>query len=232
MMKNFRQELEILHKRLASRTPFAFSKYADGEWTAMKGGVVNNGEFVSVPDARLNLSRSLLIESFRYKHPSYYVGISCPCCQGEEFYNMKAASEQDESNLTFANIFVNSNYPYYKESVVPEYSNWKVNLIANEKSNIDSLPFKVERFFPIGVNAWYNNLGLIDQLKSLNTNGELYLFCAGPFGNILAHQLWKHNQNNTYLDVGSTLNPWLGFEGFKRGYLYGSDDCSKVCVWG
>jgi hypothetical protein len=231
-MKQFRQELENLLSRLKSRVPFSFSKYADGEWSAMRGGVVNNGEFISVPDPRLNVSRALLIDSFQYKHPSYYVGISCPCCQGEEFNRMREASGQDESNLTFANIFVNSNYSFYKENMIPEYSNWKVNLIANEKSNLDSLPFKVERFFPIGVNAWYNNLNLIEQLQNLNTEGELYLFCAGPFGNILAHQLFQHNQKNTYLDVGSTLNPWLGIEGFKRGYLYGSEDCNKICIWG
>ena len=231
-MKQFRQELEILFARLQSRIPFAFSKYADGEWSAMRGGVVNNGEFLSIPDARLNTSRSLLIESFQYKHPYYHVGISCPCCQGEEFNRMRDASGQEESNLTFANIFVNSNYSFYKENMIPEYSNWKVNLIANEKCKLDSLPFKVERFFPIGVNAWYGNLDLIERLQNLNTEGELYLFCAGPFGNILAHQLWKHNQKNTYLDIGSTLNPWLGFEGFQRGYLYGSEDCNKVCVWG
>jgi len=230
-MKYFRNEIENFLIRLKSRTPFSFSKYADGEWAAMCGGVVNNGEFVAVPDSRQNISRSLLINSFRYRHPSYYVGISCPCCQGQEFFRMKEASGQDEENLTFANIFVNSNYEYYKNEFIPEYSNWKVNIIANEKSIIDNLPFRVERFFPIGVNAWCENLDLIEKLKDLNTEGELYLFCAGPFGNILAHQLWQHNQKNTYLDIGSTLNPWLGFEGFKRGYLHGSDDCNKICIW-
>jgi hypothetical protein len=232
MAKIFRQEIETLFGRLKSRVPFAFSKYADGEWSAMRGGFVNNGEFISAQDEHTEFSRRLLIDSFMYKHPSYYVGISCPCCQGQEFYNMKTASRQDESNLTFANIFVNSNYNFYKNNFVPEYSNWKVNLIANEKSDISKLSFQVERFFPVGVNAWVNNLDLLGHLKQLNTEGELYLFCAGPFGNILAKQLWQHNQKNTYLDIGSTLNPWLGFEGFKRGYLYGSEDCNKVCVWG
>lgn len=231
MTKIFSKEIDKLFTRLKSRNFFSFSKYADGEWTAMQGGVVNNGEFLAAPDSRLNKSRSLLIESFTYKHPSYYVGISCPCCQGIEFEKMKQASGQDDEHLTFANIFVNSNYKFYKENFIPEYSNWKVNLIANEKSNLNKLPFKVERFFPIGVNAWYTNLNLIDDLKSIKTEGELYLFCAGPFGNILAHQLWQNNQNNTYIDIGSTLNPWLGFEGFKRGYLYGSDDCNKTCIW-
>ena len=92
MAKIFRQEIEILFGRLKSRVPFAFSKYADGEWSAMRGGFVNNGEFISAQDEHTEFSRRLLIDSFMYKHPSYYVGISCPCCQGQEFYNMKTAS--------------------------------------------------------------------------------------------------------------------------------------------
>jgi hypothetical protein len=228
-MKNFREEIELMFKRLCSREPFAFSKYADGEWSAMKGANLFNGEFLS--DYTTENSRKLLIESFLYRHPKYYVGISCPCCQGIEFNRMKEASGQDETNLTFANIFVNSNYSFYKDNFIGEYANWKINLIANEKADLSKLPFKVERFFPIKINAWVENLNLINELKSLNTNGELYLFCAGPFGNILAHQLWNNNKTNTYMDIGSTLNPWLGFEGFKRGYLHGSSDLNKVCVW-
>lgn len=69
-------------------------------------------------------------------------------------------------------------------------------------------------------------------MKKLQTENELYLLCAGPFGNILSHNLWSNNKNNTYLDIGSTLNPYLETEGFKRGYLYGSDDVNKVCNWG
>jgi len=228
-MKFFREEIEKMYNRLNSRVPFAFSKYADGEWSAMNSVSLFNGEFKS--DHTTQRSRDMLRASFVYRDPGYYVGISCPCCQGDSFEQMKQMSGQNDENLTFANIFVNSNYSFYKENFVPEYRNWKVNLIANEVAKIDNLPFAVERFFPIKVNAWVENLAVIDELKSLETQGELYLFCAGPFGNILSHQLWSHNKKNTYLDIGSTLNPWLQAEGFKRGYLYGSQDVAKVCYW-
>ena len=56
--------------------------------------------------------------------------------------------------------------------------------------------------------------------------------CAGPFGNILTHQLFEHNDNNTYIDIGSTLNPFLlGEIGKNRGYLRGAPSLSQVCVW-
>jgi hypothetical protein len=230
-MKIFKDEIEKLFNRLKSKTPFAFSKYADGEWMAMNEIPVFNGEFRSDTSEKTLNSIKLLRQSFIYQHPEYYVGISCPCCQGQNHYHMKKSSGQNEDNLTFANIFVNSNYEFYKSHFITEYKNWSVNLIANENSDLSKLPFKIKNFYPIKINAWVDNLDLVDQLKNLNTKGELYLFSAGPFGNILSHQLWDNNKENTYLDIGSTLNPWLGFEGFKRGYLYGTSDCNKVCVW-
>lgn len=231
-MKNFRTEIETLFNRLTTKEPFSFSKYADGEWAAMHGVNLFNGEFRCEDTEAYNHSRKLLIDSFQYQHENYYVGVSCPCCQGNAHYEMKQFSGQNEEHLTFANIFVNENYSYYTEKFIPEYSNWTVNLVANEKSDISKLPFAVKNFYPVGINAWVNNLDLIETIKKNSAENELYLFCCGPFGNILAHQLWDHNKNNTYLDIGSTLNPYLGFEGFRRGYLYGGADLHKVCIWG
>jgi len=231
-MKLFKNEIEKLFTRLISKKPFAFSKYADGEWMAMNQFPMFNGEFKSDSSEKTLNSIKLLKESFVYRDPNYIIGISCPCCQGQAHQHMKKVSGQDEENLTYANIFVNSNYQYYKDNFIPEYKKWNVNLVANENSNIEKLPFNIKRFYPIKVNAWVENLDLIETLKELNTHGELYLFAAGPLGNILAYKMWQHNKNNTYMDIGSTLNPWLGFEGFKRGYLYGSEDLNKICVWG
>ena len=63
-------------------------------------------------------------------------------------------------------------------------------------------------------------LKLKTRYENIDTNikDSLFLFCAGPFGNILAHQLFESNPNNIYMDIGSTLNPWLQSEGFKRDY--------------
>jgi hypothetical protein len=50
---------------------------------------------------------------------------------------------------------------------------------------------------------------------------------------MLSHQLWDDNKENIYLDIGSTLNPWIQSEGFKRNYYNGDPQYSnKVCIWG
>lgn len=230
MNKVFDAEIKKIHDRLISKKNFSFSKYADGEWAAMQKVNVDNGEFTYDPTREQ--PRQKLIESFTFRDENYFVGISCPCCQGQDFYHMVRASGQDEDHLTFANVFVNSNYNFFKSNLIPEFSTQKVHLVANKKSKIENLPFAVEQFYPIEYDAWVHNCDLVDEIIESRVQDKLFLFCAGPFGNILAHRLWEANKGNTYLDIGSTLNPWLESAGFMRGYLRGADTTSKVCFWG
>jgi hypothetical protein len=230
MDKVFNKEIEKLFERLKSGQNFSFSKFADGEWMMIRGITLNNNEFSYTNSD--DFYRQKLIEAFKFKDSGYYVGISCPCCQGEEHQKMIDFSEQEHGQLTFANLFVNSNYLFYKNNFIPEYKNHKIHLIANKNSKIENLPFEVEKFYPVENTAWKNNYNLIEEIKKDNVIGKLFLFACGPFGNMLAHQLWEKNKKNTYLDIGSTLNPWLQSEGFKRDYYIDDSNLIKqICIW-
>lgn len=230
-MKNFESEIYRIFDLFKKGSPFSFSKYADGEWAIINDFNLNNREFENTP-LTPSFFKNKLIESFQYKDPNYYIGVSCPCCQGGEAQKMIDFSAQDYQHLTFANVFVNSNYQIYKDTFIKEYKNYDIHLIANEKSKIKNLPFKIEQFYPIGFSAWVNNYKLIEEIKQKNLINKLFLFCAGPFGNLLAHQLHETNKNNIYLDIGSTLNPWLQSEGFQRDYyLNGTIYQRRSCVW-
>ena len=230
-MKNFESEIYRIFDLFKKESPFSFSKYADGEWAIINDFNLNNREFENTP-LTPSFFKNKLIESFQYKDPNYYIGVSCPCCQGGEAQKMIDLSGQDYQHLTFANVFVNSNYQIYKDTFIKEYKNYDIHLIANEKSKIKNLPFKIEQFYPIGFSAWVNNYKLIEEIKQKNLINKLFLFCAGPFGNLLAHQLHETNKNNIYLDIGSTLNPWLQSEGFQRDYyLNGTIYQRRSCVW-
>lgn len=234
-MKDFRKELEKLHERLKVNEKFAFSKYADGEWLAINNihCAPSNGEWLI--NQQSNYSRELLIQSFQYQHPNYFVGISCPCCQGKSHYDMAQFSGQPLENLTYANLFVNSNYNYFVHNIIPDFAKRNnIILIANKNSNINNLPFKVEEFYGVSYNAWVDDLNLIEVLKQKNYKDKLFLFSCGPFGNILSHKLWDHNKDNTYIDVGSTVDRWLNNDKMnKRCYAIGVREFSeKYCVWG
>ena len=236
--KNYREDLDILIEKLKSRECFSFSKYADGELHILANKPINNGEFWFVPEDN-SQERQSMIDSIKYKHENYYVGISCPCCiGGPPVHNwFKKQSAQEPQNLTWANLFVNGNHSYYIENMVPLYSEYKVVLVSNSDSNLGSLPFDIEKHFKIGKNAWVDDNQIVDQIKEYidenNISGYLFLLCAGPFGNILSHLLFDHNSSNTYIDIGSTLNHYLlGDQGKNRGYLRGEASSRKICVWG
>ena len=55
------------------------------------------------------------------------------------------------------------------------------------------------------------------------TQDCLFLFSAASLSNLLIYELYKEFPNNTYMDIGSTLNPMVGLDGWKgsRGYLRG-----------
>lgn len=233
-MKIFNEEIVKFYQKLTSNRHFAFSKYADGEWSAIKReySTPGNGEWIISPETER--SCELLTKSFKYQDPGYYVGISCPCCQGANHYAMIDFSGQLTSQLTFANLFVNANYNFYLEKFIPEFSNKEIILVANRNSDITKLPFKVEEFYGVGYNAWVDDLNIIQHIIQQNYYDKLLLFSCGPLGNILCHQLWSSNKNNTYLDVGSTLDIWLNndFKN-KRCYAIGISEFSeKQCIWG
>ena len=236
--KNYREDLQVLIEKLKSKECFSFSKYADGELHILANRPINNGEFWFVPQNNSE-RRQDMIDSLKFKNDNYFVGISCPCCIGGlTVHNwFKKQSGQDIENLTWANLFVNGNHSYYINNMVPLYSEYKVVLVSNSDSNLNRLPFEVEKHFKIGKNAWVNDYNLVNEIKSYISENEicnyLFLFCAGPFGNILSHQLFDFNKNNTYIDIGSTLNHFLlGDNGKNRGYLRGEPSSRKICVWG
>jgi hypothetical protein len=229
-MKDFTQEIYRIFDLFKNGKPFAFSKFADGEWAAILNENLNNGEFLN-DSSTTNFFRDRLIDALKFKDPNYYIGTCCPCCNGDRAEKMRSFSGQDEDHMTFANVFVNLNYPLYKELFLKEYQNYDVHLVANKNSKIENLPFKVEKFYPVGFSAWVNNYSLIEQILQTNLKNKLFLFCCGPFGNILAHQLLLNNKENIYLDIGSTLNPWLQSEGFKRDYYCNGYFSERKCVW-
>ena len=218
-MKDFQQEIKAFHAKLLSNEKFALGKFADGEWGAIKGVCFEpaNGEWAANKGgAQYERARQELADALQYKHPQYYTAI-CPC-----YTDAIAFSGQPESNITYANIFVNANFPYYKDHFIKLYQERDIWLVTHKNSVLENLPFPIERFIPIDYNAWIVNRELPEQILAEEPRDKLFLFAAGSFANILVHKLWKENQHNTYLDVGSTLNPWTQIERLKRDYYMGN----------
>lgn len=232
LKNNFKQDIELIYSKIKSRDKFAFSKYADGEYKVLINEAITNCDGWTF-NPKIHIKEyKLLLESFKYEDDGYYVGISCPCCQPKSHVKWMR-DHVGSSNLTWANIFVNSNYPFFVENFLNEFNNWegKIILFANEVGINNNLPFRVDEYVPINLEAWkepYLSKNIKKGIELSNIeDGQLFLFSAGPLGNILSYKLFSENKKNTYIDIGSTINPWI--VGNNRGYLRGN--IKKTCIW-
>jgi len=224
---SFKGDIEFLFNKLKSKEKFSFSKYADGEFSILANFYLQNVDnWVFNPDLH-QIQREELISSFKFKDKDYFVGVSCKCCQPEQHVNWMR-QESGQEILTWANIFVNSNYQYFKDNFISEFSNHDIVLFAREDARISELPFKVEHI-PVTSQAFIDNFNLVEEFPIEKYKDKLFLFCSGPLGNMLAAKFWEKNKNNTYLDIGSTLNPYL--TEINRGYLRGGNTQLKTCIW-
>jgi hypothetical protein len=242
-MKNFKTDFNKFHDMIKNHKPFAISRNNDGEMIILFDEFIDlrqklNGEFIYDPkQVHHKFFRQKLLESAQYKASNYYVGIACRCCVGEEKHlKLKILTGQDEEHLTWGNIFVNSNYPLYQEKILPVFNDYNVVMVVNHKAITYDLPFKnkIVKTFGVGTNAWMQDYKLVDEMKKYiednKIENHLFLFCAGPFSNILILECFKSSPNNIYLDAGSTLDNYMSL-GATRGYLRGAETLNKVCVW-
>lgn len=250
-MKDFTEHFWMLCDKLWKGDNFAFSRFSDGELRIMENKELILGpNFNKIgnrrrrshyePEDRKHFDpekhqhvREKLFEAYQYKAHNYYVGLSCRCCVGETgFQKMVEWRGGDDEYLTWANLWVNNNYPLFVKYMIPEFSKHKIVFILNENADLSGLPFKVEMDFRVGDNCIVNDFDLwenvIDWMDVQGVINYTFLFSASSLSNIMIYELWKRNPFNTYLDIGTTLNPYLGMKS-TRGYLTGKN--RKQCVW-
>lgn len=245
MTKDYKEEFNKFKQKIQSGENFAFSRFSDGELFVMKNQKVVLGPAFFITGNRVGQNiytkeeqkefipskhqfhRERLIESFQYQDSLYYKGICTKTDVGEEDFKwqLDLHGSSDLENLTFANLFINSNYPRYVEEIVPMFSEREIIYVVNELADLSGLPFKVKKDFRIGSNCMVDNYDTIEQVKNYieknNIKDHLVLCSAASLSNMIIHQCFSENKQNTFLDVGSSLNPYLSLEGWKftRGYL-------------
>lgn len=233
-MKTFLKDFELILDKVKNRDSFSFSKYADGEYKILRNEKITNCDNWTFDPEQHQEEQKYLMESFQYDHKDYFVGVSCRCCQPTEDCNWMR-DRVKSPNITWANLFVNSNYPHFLDEMLEEFQDWegRVILLANEKGKDAPMPFDVDVYVPCNGHAFLMpHLGyhLAEMtLLAARQDGQLFLFSAGPLGNILAHRLHEVNPRNTYIDIGSTVNPWI--VGSNRGYLQRPPETLKTCIW-
>jgi len=245
MTKDYKLEFNKFLNKIKNRENFAFARFSDGEYFIMKNQkvVLAPGFFITGDRVGHNIYtqeeqkefipskhqffREKLIESYKFNHENYYKGICTRNDVGEDGFQwqLDLLDNTSQSDLTFANLFINSNYSRYIEEVVPLFKDREIIYIVNELADLSDLPFEVKKDFRIGSNCMINNYGVIEEVKNYikdnNIENHIVLCSAASLSNFIIHECFKDNPNNTFLDTGSSLNPYQKLEGwrFTRGYL-------------
>ena len=127
--------------------------------------------------------------------------------------------------------------------MLPVMQQYDVIYTCNEMANLKQFPLNLKKDFRVGQNCHINDIHLVEQMKEWvdknKIENHLFLFSAASLSNILIYELYKEFPNNTYMDIGSTLNPmldlngWMGSRGYLKGYWLKEPQPNyfKYCVW-
>jgi len=257
-MKNFREHFNNFKRKLREQEHFAFSRFSDGEMYILQnkelkldndliqigerkqGGVYQAPDFKHFDPKEHSFYQQKLVESLQYKQPNYYRGISCSCCVGKEQFDWQVdLAGGDDETLTWANLWVNGNYPLFITHILPIFYSRDCVFVGHEDANLDRLPFFVKDF-RVGYNAMINDYGKIEEIaewiRENNIENHVFLFSASSFTNLAVYQLFREFPNNTYIDIGTCLTPMMDMP-THRGYLQAfwtykiNDDIKKICIW-
>ena len=234
-IKTFSNDFIRIKQSLLNKKNFAFSRFSDGEmWMMQKHGfeLGPNGysnyteEDYKIFDPSNELHIGVgdhLLEAYKHQQSNYFCGLSCQCCVGKQNFRwMLQVSGKEDYMLTWANLFVNANYVRFVQEIMPIFQQRNVVLVARYNAVPENLPFRLIEAFEVTNNAAIENISLIEDMTNFISENKIenhvFLFAAGPLSNILIYELYKEFPNNTYLDIGSTLNPYLNLD-IARGYL-------------
>jgi hypothetical protein len=258
MQKNFREHFSYLSEKIKNKENFAFARYSDGELYILQNrelkldqgliqigdskqiGIYQPADYKHYDPKQHGESYNRLIEAYKHRQPNYYKGITCSCCIGKNDFDWQIELHGgDDESLTWANLWVNGNYPAFITHTLPMFYNRECVFVGHNSADISKFPFFVKDF-RVGYNAFINDYDKIDiirqWIKENNITNHVFLFSASTFTNLAVYELFRDFPNNSYIDIGTCLTPMMNMpterDYLKRFWYYaGGGDLNKICIW-
>jgi len=247
LQKTFAGEFDKLLEKVQKKENFAFSRFSDGELFMLKGeklelredgfttgdrsgpGVYTSEEQKYFDPEAHHYYRDKLIECLKHRQHNYFKGLTGVVDEdiaGEDSFQFQLDmhGEGDDEHLTFANVLINNNYPRFINEMFPLIKERKIVMICNEACDFGGLAFEVKKDFRVGTNCIINDYGKIQEVKDWIRNHDIkdhvFLFSASTLSNYMIHGCYKEFPDNTYIDIGSAVNPRLGISGWMHSRAY------------
>ena len=258
MKKSFREDFYKLKSKLETGENFSFSRFSDGDMYILQNKklVLDNGliqignntqtgpykkqDFKNFDPEIHSFYRDRLIEAYKHKQKNYYKGISCACCVGKDNFDWQLELHGgDDESLSWANLWVNGNYPIFMSEMMPIIQTKPCVFIGHQDADLSNFEIFVKDF-RVGYNAMINDYpkieNILEWIKTENISNHLFLFSASTFSNLAIHKLFSNCPNNTYIDIGTTLAPIMKMpseRGYLQSYWFGmpGEDLKRICIW-
>lgn len=193
-------KLVEINSKIKTKTPFAFSRWGDGEWLNVNKVKGQNGDgclyFEDLGDE---------LKKIVSTPKNYYLGVqhshSLP-------YPIEESKKYNQEWCN-ADIFHEASIEGKLDSFIQVLYETPIVYIGNP--DLQSLPF-INTFISIPYkNVWLDKDSVLKSIRNtFNTVPKVYLFSAGMATNVFIDILWKENSTNTYIDVGSVFDPYVG----------------------
>jgi hypothetical protein len=239
-MKRHIADLTMMNSMLLKSDPFTFVRFSDGEMEILRGSALKIDErgvswskgqttfkypaydhkrFDPIVD--LELTKDLRKSAY-FIHPKYYKGVprkhNRALRDTEMLLRMNGSTDK---NLTYADLFVNSNYKRFLSSTfsilrqiddVAVIGNWRMK-------PRDCNPLWKHLKVPDSAFDSYQDVIEDTLLKvgSLN-DSTVILSSASSLTNVLGHKLLTLGSNRTFIDIGTALHPFMGLGDALREY--------------
>jgi hypothetical protein len=234
------KHLENIQKKIKEKEPFSFIRFSDGETEILRnryleivpGKTIFRGEEIKNkfpqfdskkfdPSIHQNIRKDLL-ESAKFKDLNFFKGI--PTSHNKALDDREMMIDLNgglNSSITFADLFLNSNYENYLKEIVPLFRNYdNIIVIANYRAKPTGI-LKNAKHISIPDNFFANYDEVLkrtmEELYEIKANC-LILSSASSLSNILGYKLFLTRKDVTFLDIGTSINNLLSLDDKIRSY--------------
>ncbi len=239
-------ELKKFIGKIETNERFVFIRFSDGELEILRGSRLILGESGIVwsrgtssfkypiydhkdfDPERDKALKEALIASARHQSAEYFKGIPTKHNGDEDARNlMIQLNGGTDQNLTFSDLWINSNYRLFLRNVFPLLQSRPVTLVANHRARPENVSDQWN-LYPIPDGAFQDHQRIvreaIEHIKML-APGTIVLSSASSISNLIGHQVSLQNWDVTFIDIGTAIHELLGFTDSRRLYL------SQVKPW-
>lgn len=202
--------VDVFLRMLSEKTPFALSRFNDGEMSAFKKG---DGERIGRTqhtlinqDVRDKLSKAMM-----HRQENYWVGMPCSVCF-PDLYEIAKKYVGDYELQTRACVLTNRNWAKFVLNFPEAVKNREIHWVGSSDQNLQMLTdvfgIKIkDRTDLPNIDAWDHHDCIKDKYQEFKS-GSVVAFSCGPMSRILAPEWFEKRPDVTFIDIGSVYDPF------------------------